>query len=144
MDSSRRIALLFLTLGSLLPRFVVAQGADSAMFHRGQWGADFIIGNGFFGAGALRFTSPGHAWLVDIGADYQHTSGTQNGVKNSGNTEASSVEAGSRSYHAMNRRLYGLMTLGVSLNYGRSSINGGPSAGLPAAACSAISAPPGS
>ena len=26
----------------------------------------------------------------------------------------------------MNRRLHGLMTLDVSLNYGRSSINGGP------------------
>lgn len=83
VDFSRRIALLFVTLGSLLPR-LVAQGADSAMFHRGQWGADSIIGNGFFGAGALRFTSPDHAWLVDVGANYQNTSGTTNGVKNSG------------------------------------------------------------
>ena len=126
MDFNRRIALLFVTLGSLFPRLVAAQGADSAMFHRGQWGADFIIGNGFFGAGALRFTNPGHAWLVDVGANYQHTSGTTNGANNSGNSETFTVEVGSRSYHAMNRRLYGLTTVGASFNYGRSSINGGP------------------
>jgi hypothetical protein len=90
-------------------------------FHRGQWGAEFSIATGFAGVGALRFTSPTHAWLIDFGATYDHTS--TSGIRESRTT--ASLDLGTRAYHALRRRLYRLTTFGVSLNYRRSPASPG-------------------
>jgi hypothetical protein len=97
----------------------------SRAFHQRQWGAEFNISGGFFSAGALRFTSPAHAWLVDLGAGYAHTSVNGPAGSTTGNNTNIVVELGSRSYHPFGRRLYRLTTFGVSFNYNRQSTSGG-------------------
>jgi hypothetical protein len=42
-----------------------AQQADSLPFRKGQWGVEFNAGD-FGGLGALRFSKPNTAWLIDV------------------------------------------------------------------------------
>lgn len=118
---------LLVTSASLCSRNAAAQNSDSALFHRGQWGAEFNISGGFFGAGALRFTSPTHAWLADLSAGYAHNSNGGVGGA-SQNQEGGFFRLGSRAYHLMGRRLYRQHTFGVSFAYSRQSSNSGTSA----------------
>ncbi len=52
-----------------LPGTVLAQDTpdDSTSFHGGQWAVQFGGGLNLFNLGALRFTSPKRAWLLDVG-----------------------------------------------------------------------------
>jgi hypothetical protein len=94
---------LLLASASLLPGIGHAQAPDSAPFHHGQWGAEFHIANGFFGAGALHFSSPTHAILVDFSTAYSHSS-----VSGTASTNAigAAVDLGTRAYHPFGERLY--------------------------------------
>jgi hypothetical protein len=111
------VCFLFLATAGLLPRNANAQAADSVAFHQGQWGAEFRISGGFFGLGALRFSSPTRALLVDVSTDYNHISGS--GVAASSSDVAVAMDLGMRAHHAFGRRLYRLITFGVSLGYSR-------------------------
>lgn len=53
---------------------LAAQQADTLPFRRGQWGAEFAVAN-FAGIGALRFTSPRSAWLLDVQGRIRRESG---------------------------------------------------------------------
>ena len=118
------LQMIFPLLASafLLPRVLSAQLTDSMAFHRGQWGAEFQIGSGFFGAGTLHFTSPTHAWLMNASAAYAHTSGSGFGVSTV-NTGSIALDLGTRAYRSFGRRLYRLTTFGVSLSYSRQTTN---------------------
>lgn len=113
---------LILATASFLPRVADAQAPDSVAFHQGQWGAEFRILNSFLGLGALRFSSPTRALLLDISADYIHASG-------SGTAPASTtgigvaVDLGMRAHHSFGRRLYRLTTFGIFVNYSRQTIS---------------------
>ena len=51
-----------------------AQQVDSLPFRAGQWGAEFTAAD-FRGVGVLRFTSPRHAWLIDVQGRFTRQSG---------------------------------------------------------------------
>jgi hypothetical protein len=59
---------LLLSALVLLPGTLLAQDAppDSLPFHRGQWAVQFGGGLNLFSLGALRFTGPRTAWLLDF------------------------------------------------------------------------------
>jgi hypothetical protein len=106
---------------ALFPRSADAQASDSVVFHRGQWGAEFSIVNGFFGVGALRFSSPTRALLMNISTDYSHRSGSGTAPSTTGTGVA--LDLGMRAHHSFGRRLYRLTTFGVFLGYGRQTIS---------------------
>lgn len=61
----RRFAVV-LALLPLVPCVTLsAQSADTLPFRAGQWGAEFVAGGGFSGAGVLRFLSPSRALLLE-------------------------------------------------------------------------------
>ena len=100
-----------------------AQAPDSLRFHRGEWGVEFNIANGFFGAGALHFTSPTHAWLAALDGEYTH--GHASGpLLTSINAGSVALELGTRGYHSFNPRLYRVTSLGALLNYSRQTGSG--------------------
>ena len=103
-----------------------AQASDSLRFHRGQWGVEFNVTNGFFGAGALHFTSPTHAWLAALDGEYTHVH-TTGPLLSSGNGGTVGIELGSRAYHAFNPRLNRILTVGVLMNYARQTSDNGAS-----------------
>jgi len=89
--------------GFMLAPTLTAQVPDSAPFHKGQWGVDFRVGSGFAGAGALHFTSPTHAMLLDLNGGYSHGSATT--VSNPairGSFVSASLSLGRRAYHEVN------------------------------------------
>ena len=61
-----RLPLCFVLAFS--PTLASAQDAttDTIPFHRHQWAAQFAGGTSFASLGALRFTAPTRAWLVDF------------------------------------------------------------------------------
>src|SRR6266481_4880511 len=124
----RRPIALFAPLTSLAffmsAPALAAQARDSMPFHKGQWGVDFRIGNGFGGVGALHFRSPTRAMLIDLSGGYSHGSITNPAAHGSAVNAALSL--GTRGYHAMDPHVYRWTTLGVSFLYNRqSSTQGG-------------------
>ena len=112
-----------LVLALSVPEAVVrAQTPDSVGFHRGQWGTEFTIGSGFAAAGILRFSTPTRAVLLDVGADYSHSSSTTGssiiGMSSfTGDDVDLTLRLGTRSYRSIGRNLYRIVTLGASANY---------------------------
>lgn len=95
-----------------------AQVPDSTPFHRGQWGVDFGIGAGFAAVGALHFSSPTHAMVLNLTSVFGHGSSAIGGppaIITSNINAGGSV--GTRAYHAMDARAYRWTTLGVSMAY---------------------------
>ena len=97
----RHVITALFAVASLCSGTTAAQAPDSLAFHRGQWGAEFNISGGFFSAGALRFTSATHAWLLDLGAGYSHNSFSGPAGSGSGNLTTITAELGSRSNHSI-------------------------------------------
>ena len=48
---------------------LAAQETAVEGFRNGQWGADVFVGNGFGGAGLLRFTSPTRALVFNVSSN---------------------------------------------------------------------------
>ena len=117
MHLSHSRAILVVVGLCFLPAAGSAQTSDSVLFHRGQWGTEFSISAGFAAAGLLYFTSPGRAFLVDLGTDYSHDSRTLAGVGASSEDVGVVIRLGTRGYRSFGRRLYRLATVGVSFNY---------------------------
>ena len=120
----RGLFALFAPLSSLpvllLSPALAAQVPDAAPFHKGQWGVDFRVGSGFAGAGALHFTSPTRAMLIDLSGGYSHGSITIAPAAHGSDLNAS-LSLGTRGYHAMDPHVYRWTTLGVSFIYDRQS-----------------------
>jgi len=94
-----------------------AQVADSAAFHRGQWGMDFNAGYGFAGAGLIRFRSPTRALVLSVGGSLQTTSYDPASGYPGGNRTEVNVNLGARRYHLFAPRLYYYRTVGVEGAY---------------------------
>jgi hypothetical protein len=120
-----RLLALFATLVTVAAFFpspaLAAQDPDSALFHRGQWGVDFRIGGGFAGAGALHFTSPTHATLLDLSGGYSHASNTADSLTFRATNGSTTLSLGSRAYHPLGPGLYRWTTLGLLFLYDRQS-----------------------
>jgi hypothetical protein len=117
MRPRRVVAVLHAALASMAIHAAGAQALDSVPFHRGQWGANFLIGPGFSGAGVLRFTSPTRAQLLDASATYSHASNQAGTNVSEGNSVSGSLRLGIRTYRPLDLHLYRWTTLGISLNY---------------------------
>ena len=122
----RHVTVGLSIISTALSGRATAQAPDSLRFHRGEWGVEFNIANGFFGAGALHFTSPTHAWLAALDGEYthDHASGP---LLQSFNFASVALELGTRGYHSFNPRLYRVTTLGAILNYSRQTAGNGSS-----------------
>jgi hypothetical protein len=113
----RRWFVPFLVVTFAYPACALAQATDSVVFRHGQWGADFSIGGGFAGVGAIRFSSPTRALVLDLLTDYQRTEFDNSNGTSSGDNVGVQVRLGTRGYRSFGRRLYRLTTFGVSASY---------------------------
>jgi len=102
-------------LACLLAFPLTSQVADTARFHRGQWGVDFQIWGGFAGAGAIHFTSPTRAVVFDLTGQYSHASAAMFGQYNTVNT---TLSLGTRAYRYVEAHVARWTTFGLSLLYG--------------------------
>jgi|GEM_PF-2597197 len=89
-------------------------------FRPGQWGARFIANGGFYGGGALYFTAPRTAWLIEasVNASYE-----EQGDFNY-NNESIVVIAGKRWYGERHRRVRSIGGAGVLAGFGRNYYSG--------------------
>lgn len=111
-----RHVLLLAAAAALAPAAgAAAQTSDTTFFHPGQWGADFTVGSGFTGVGAIHFRSPTRATVYDLTGSYDHSSGGGDRIS----AVNGAVSIGSRAYHAVSRRVVGWTTLGLSFQYSR-------------------------
>jgi len=109
----------------LLAPAAVAQVPDAALFHRGQWGVDFRVGSGFTGAGALHFTSPTRATLLDLSSAYSHAANTAASPALRASNVNATLSLGTRAYHSVDPHIYRWTTLGLSFAYSRQSATQG-------------------
>ncbi len=115
------VALCSLTTFLVTPALVEGQEPDSAHFHPGQWGVDFRIGSGFAAAGALHFTSPTRATLLELSSGYSH--GSISGpvpTARTSNVDAA-LSVGRRAYRTVDPHVYRWTTMGLSVLYDRQS-----------------------
>jgi len=91
-------ALLF------VPSLLVAQ-EDSAAFHAGQWAVQFGGGLNLFSLGALKFTGPRRAWLLDVGVSAVIVNGKLTDTFGGGTTDANDHFTGLNV--RVGRRFYG-------------------------------------
>ncbi len=115
-----RVAVTALAAAVSLTSLAMAQVPDSTPFHRGQWGVDFGIGAGFAAIGALHFTSPTHAMLLNLTSVFGHGSSAIGGPPTitTSNVNAG-LSVGTRAYRAVDARVYRWTTLGLSMAYNR-------------------------
>lgn len=119
MPVRNAVAPLCTLVAALVAAAAPAQTPDSVAFHRGQYGADFLIGGGFAAAGALRFSSPTHALLFDLSSSYSHGSEHFGSTAITGSSGNAALRLGTRAYHSLDRRLYRWTTFGLSVSYNR-------------------------
>lgn len=96
-----------------------AQGDEPLGFRSGQWGADFQVQGGFTGAGAIKFTSPTRAWVLDLGTAVVHASANLPGTSatSAGTSVNLSMKAGRRMYGTITHRVAPWTALGVTAVY---------------------------
>ena len=129
MRLRRGVASLSTLAAFWIASAAAAQGSDSALFHRGQWGVNFLIGSGFASAGALHFRSPTRATLLDLSGDYSHTSNTAATPALRTSNANATLSLGTRAYHRVDPHIWRWTTLGVSFVYNRQSVTQGSLAG---------------
>jgi len=85
-------------------------------FRPGQWAVRFIANGSLYGAGALYFTAPRSAWLLEgyLNATYQE----QNGESYNG--QSATVLAGKRWYGERHGRVRSIRGFGGVVGFGRS------------------------
>lgn len=84
-------------------------------FHSGQWGAQFSVGNGFYGVGALRFSTPNAAWA--FGGNFYATHRTQGPGDYSSNFLSTGLSVGRRWHRPGADRIRPFSELGISGGY---------------------------
>lgn len=112
------VSALLVTCTLTLTAPARAQGNEALGFRAGQWGADFQVAGGFYGAGAIKFTSPTGAWLVDLGSQVVHASVNQPAGNSSGTAINLSVKIGRRMYGSIAHRVAPWTAIGVTASYG--------------------------
>src|SRR5437868_317496 len=129
MTTPARLLAVSVMLAACAAR-AARQEPDTVRCHRGQWAADVSLGYGFTGAGALRFTSPTRAGVVDLSgrydrglSRYQDTIRQQRYEDFQGNVR---LRLGRRGYRLVGSRVYRILTAGVTGNYGHDANNSTP------------------
>jgi hypothetical protein len=92
-----------------------ASGDTTGDFRPGQWGVRFLTDGALYGVGALHFTAPQTAWLIEgyVAANYQE----QNGSNSNGQTIA--LIAGKRWYGERHSRVRSIGGAGVLAGFSR-------------------------
>jgi hypothetical protein len=95
-----------------------APPSDTTPFHHRQWAAQFAGGLNLVTLGALRFTAPTHAWLVDFSFTGSHAHSTDRlsdtAVVQSFSSQANvALRLGRRFYQGRGRSVVSFQTLGV-------------------------------
>lgn len=96
---------------------------DSAGFHRGQWGLEFIpSGTNVSEAGVLRFNTPTRALVLDGSASVDRTTASGGSLPGDQTAQSVSINArlGPRWYHTANERVVRFLGLGVTGGYASS------------------------
>ena len=121
-----RTALVVATLATAwIPVTAVAQAAERSPFHARQWGADFNVGFGFAGVGAIRFTAPDRAVVLDLSGDV--ATSTSNGGGPRGNNNSATLSLGLRRYRGLAASVQMYHTLGIEADYAHTYAANGPS-----------------
>jgi hypothetical protein len=84
-------------------------------FHDGQWAGRFTMSGGFYGAGAMLFTSPSAAWTLDLGAGATHYDFSNS--DNSVDQANVALSIGRRWYGAAHSRVRPLGGIGIAGDY---------------------------
>ena len=125
------VAALLAALLVVAPRVGRAQApaaADSLPFARGQWGVQVTGGASLVSVGALRFTSPRAAWLLDVAAGVTRSEtrvepGPDSplppdaGASQVTSSGGANVRVGRRYYRPLGRSVATFATAGVSASY---------------------------
>jgi len=119
-------AVLFTAL-SIRASAAAAQTSDALAFRRGQWGTEFTVSSGFTAVGVLRFNSPTRALFINVSGLITHQTSSNTVAYPSGDTRRVDVRLGSRSYRALEPRVYRMVTLGLIANYTFSRLEHGTS-----------------
>ncbi len=116
--------LLVCTMLALWPALASAQDSvpDTTPFHAHQWAAQFGGGAGFASLGALRFTAPTRAWLVDFRFTGGHSHSrhyVQDTLVGDGYTSNANldVRVGRRFYQGRGKSVVSFQTIGVLGGY---------------------------
>ncbi len=115
MRSLRSAVAVAALASALAPAAGFAQAAERSPFHARQWGADFNVGSGFVGVGAIHFTAPDRAVVMDLSGDL--ASFTSNGGGARGNANNATLSLGMRRYRSVAPSVEVYRTLGVEANY---------------------------
>ncbi|HEY0972499.1 MAG TPA: hypothetical protein VGE02_16130 [Gemmatimonadales bacterium] len=136
--SSTRLGITSLGCAALLVLASPAAAQDTTVtpgvpqFEPGQWAAEFGIGNGIGGIGAMRFRSATSAWLLDgnLGLSAGESEG---GVGETNDADHYSVDlrAGLRRYLPLRRSAAAFHTLGIMAGVSRSSQEASAPPGVP-------------
>jgi hypothetical protein len=97
-------------------------------FRRGQWGVDVMLSNGFSGAGALRFSSPTRAWVLDVSGTYDWDESryrdTTRTITGRGVGNGLTLRLGRRAYRPIGSRVYRTLGAGILGSFSFSASNG--------------------
>ncbi|HVX88389.1 MAG TPA: outer membrane beta-barrel protein [Gemmatimonadales bacterium] len=88
---------------------------NAPAFRAGQWAAQFGISGGFYGIGALRFSSPSTAWVFSANLRAAHNS--QDRADLTSDFYSTGVSAGRRWYRPGAGRVRPFSELGLSAGY---------------------------
>ena len=91
--------------------------SDTAPFRRGQWALQFAGGSNFAGLGALKFTSPRSAWLLDFqfsgGHSHQQIPISPDSVAEQFNSTARFTSRAGKRFYQPRHEVASYQTLGV-------------------------------
>lgn len=114
-----RRALTAALIACAFPALARAQDSTAARptFHGGQWAAQFAVSGGFYGLGAIHFTSPSNATIFtgSLHLSYAELIGSNNHL----DSESFGVGVGRRWYRPGAGRVRPYSGLGVTTSYGR-------------------------
>lgn len=112
------ITLSLAAVVAAIPAARLRAQTPAAPFHRGQWGIDFNVANGFVGVGAIHFRSPVKALVLSLYGSASTTTFTYGGGGSTGgNANAIGVSLGARRYRAVAPRVQFSRTLGLEGSY---------------------------
>ncbi len=124
MRSLRSSVVLALAASVVAAAPLLGQAQAASPFHRGQWGVDFNVGNGFVGAGLIHFRAPDRAFVVDLNGSVTTSTGP---AQPTGNATTVGLSLGARRYHRFAAQLIGFRTFGLEGSYGHVFLSGSPS-----------------
>jgi hypothetical protein len=112
------VTLSLAAVVAAIPVSLRAQARAPEAFHRGQWGIDFTVANGFVAVGAIHFRSPTQALVLSLTGSASTTTVTYaGGGSTGGNANAIGVSLGARRYRAVAPRVQFSRTLGLEGSY---------------------------